>query len=329
MTLFARLRANPLQKINYLEMCFAFFAHVITFPILGILTGLICGYAVHYAIGIQQDGKKPGTRQRAFYGVVVFKIAQTWMHQTSFAFILRLFGRTELPFGYSIDFWAWFATGLIFTVDIWALSTSAKEAAERAEAAEVEESFARVREREEREAAERAEREAAERQARADRDAADRAERLELARIKAEADKAAKLAAEETARKIAEAEVEKERTRAELERKRVETEWNIAELERKRVEDEKKAAELERKRVEDERKAAEAEKKRAEAERKAEEAKNRLEREAAEKAAIDKELAEIEARRAKWRSQKAKRSGHNGHHDENKPETAQMEAIEA
>jgi hypothetical protein len=318
------IRSQPLQTINYTELVFAFVAHILTIPYIGVLTGLICGCAVHYTIQIQRDGTKPATRRQAFYGTLLFKIGQLWIHQTSFLFMFTVSGKT-LPFGWALDVWAWITTVFIFSIDVWALSVTSQEAAEAAETAEIEASTKRMEEKEAADRAAQLEREAAERQARADRDAADRAERLELARIKAEAEKTAKLAAEETARKLAEEQRKAAEVAAEVERTKVEAEQKSAELKWKREEEERNLAEQRRKEAEEARKSAEAEKKRAEAERKAEEAKNRLEREAAEKAAVDKEQAEIAERRAKWRNQKAKKSNHNGH----RPETAINQAIEA
>lgn len=313
MKLFNKLRSHPLQVINYTELLFAFVAHVVTIPYIGILTGLICGCAVHYTIQIQADGKKPATRQRAFYGTLLFKTGQLWIHQTSFLFMFTVSGKT-LPFGWALDAWAWIITVFIFSIDVWALSVTSQEAAERAEAAEVEESFARVREREE-----------AERQARADRDAADRAERLELARIKAEAKKTAQLAAEETRRKEVEEQRKIEEERRKADGIRAELEWKKVELQRKTEEDERNAAELRRKEEETERKEAERLRKLEEREEREKQAKIRAESEAAEKEARRKAEEEIEARRAKWREQKAKKTQHNGH----QPETAINEAIEA
>ena len=313
MTLFARLRQQPLQVINYTELLFAFVAHIITIPFIGVLTGLICGCAVHYTIQIQRDGSKPATRQRAFYGTLFFKTGQLWIHQTSFLFMFQVSGKT-LPFGWSLDVWAWITTVFIFAVDVWALSVTSQEAAEAAEAAEIEASFARAKEREEREAAERAERQER-----------DRLERLELARIHAEAKTTAKLAAEETARKVAEEQRKADGMKVELERIRVETEWKNAEAKRKAEEDARNAAEQRRKEEEAERKEAEAERKREERERKEQEAKIRAESEAAQKEAEDKRQAEIEAQREIWREQKRRK--HNGHQPET--ETAQIQTAEA
>jgi hypothetical protein len=231
----------------------------------------------------------------------------------------RFDGRASLPFGWSPIFWAWASVLFMAVLDLWAYYRTATKAAAAAEAADIAASLKRMEEKEAAEATRQAEREEADRKAKAERDERDRQERLELARIKAEADKAAKLAAEETARKAAEEarkakeiEVEKERIRAELERKKVEAaekaeelRRNAAEQERKRLEEQRKAEELERKRVEAERKAEEER-------RKEKEAKIRAESEAAEKAAEALRQAEIEARRAKWRNQKAKKNGNAG-----------------
>ena len=308
-----RLYTHPLQVINYTELLFALIAHIIAIPLLGVLTGLMCGCAVLYAIRIQADAGKPKTRQAAFYGVTAFKVAQLWIHQTSFLFIFQFSGKT-LPFGWPLDTWAWIITVLLFSLDIWALAVTAREANERA--AEI--------------AAEQARQDAAEREARNERERADQrkhdsAERLELARIKAEAKAAAAIAAEETARKIAETEVEKERTRAELERKKLENERNAVELARKAEEDARNLAEARRKEEEAERKDAERQRKEEERATR-EEAKKLAAQEAAERARIEAEAAAAqEALRAKWREQKAKKHTHNGH----QPETAQTEAAEA
>ncbi len=313
MKLFTTLRSKPLQIINYTELIFAAVAHIITIPYIGVLTGLICGCAVHYTIQIQADGKKPATRKRAFYGTLFFKTGQLWIHQTSFLFMFQVSGKT-LPFGWSLDVWAWITTVFIFAVDVWALSVTSQEAAEAAEAAEIEASFARAKEREEREAAERAERQER-----------DRLERLELARIHAEAKTTAKLAAEETARKIAEEQRKAAELAAELERIRVETEWKKVELQRNAEEAARNAAEARRKEEEQERKRVEAERKAEEAARKAEEARIRAESEAAQKEAEAKRQAEIEAQREIWREQKRRK--HNGHQPET--EAAQIQTAEA
>ena len=297
MKLFRQLSAHPLQVINYTELLFAFVAHVITIPYIGVLTGLICGCAVHYTIQIQQDGKKPATRQRAFWGTLCFKTGQLWIHQTSFLFMFTVSGKT-LPFGWALDTWAWITTVFIFSIDVWALSVTSQEAAERAEAAEVEESFARVQAREEADRQERA--------ARAERDAR---ERIETARIKAEAKAAAAIAHEETARKVAEEQRKADGMKVELERIRVETEWKNAEAKRKAEEDERNAAELRRKGEEAERKEAERLRKQEEREEKEKQAKIRAESEAAEKEARRKEEEEKEALRAKWRAQKQRKMG--------------------
>ncbi len=297
MKLLNKLRSHPLQVINYTELLFAFVAHVVTIPYIGVLTGLICGCAVHYTIQIQQDGKKPATRQRAFWGTLCFKTGQLWIHQTSFLFMFTVSGKT-LPFGWALDTWAWITTVFIFSIDVWALSVTSQEAAERAEAAEVEESFARVQAREEADRRERAER--AERNAR---------ERIETARIKAEAKKTAQLAAEETRRKEVEEQRKIEEERRKADGIRAELEWKKVELQRKAEEDERNAAELRRKEEEAERKEAERLRKQEEREEKEKQAKIRAESEAAQKEARRKEEEEKEALRAKWRAQKQRKTG--------------------
>lgn len=303
MKLFARLRQHPLQVINYTELIFAAVAHIITIPYIGVLTGLICACAVHYTIQIQADGKKPATRRRAFYGTLLFKIGQLWIHQTSFLFMFQVSGKT-LPFGWSLDVWAWVTTVFIFSIDVWALSVTSQEAAEKAEAIEVQESFARVREREEREAKERAERE---------RLATE--ERLAFARIQAETKLQTKLAAEETARELARKAAEVERTKLEAERTKMEMDWKSAEAERNRLEAERTAAEQRRKEEEQERKETERLRKQEEREERERQAKIRAESEEAEKAARAKAQAELEERRAKDRERKALKR-HNGSHVE-------------
>lgn len=316
------IHKKPLQIINYTELLFAFVAHTLTIPYIGILTGLICGCAVHYTIQIQQDGAKPATRRQAFYGTLLFKVGQLWIHQTSFLFMFEVSGKT-LPFGWALDTWAWITTVFIFSIDVWALSVTSQEAAERAEAAEIAESLKRMEEKEAADRAERLAREEADRQARAERDAADRTERLELARIKADAKKAAKLASEETRRKTAEEARKTAEAVAEVERTKVEAERKAAELKWKAEEDARSAVEQRRKEEEAERKEAEAEQKAAEQLREAEEAKIRLEREARDREAQQAEEQKKEAQRQIWREQKAKRKAING----NMPETAQAEAI--
>lgn len=308
MKLFAKLRQHPLQVINYTELLFAFVAHIITIPFIGILTGLICGCAVHYTIQIQADGKKPATRKQAFYGTLLFKIGQLWIHQTSFLFMFQVSGKT-LPFGWGLEIWAWVTTVFIFSIDVWALAVTSQEAAEKAEAVEIEESFARSAEREERE-----------RQARLERERLATEERLALAKINAETKERTRLAAEETARKIAEEQRKAAELAAEVERIRVETEWKKEEAARKAEEDARNIAEQRRKEEEAERKRAEAERKEEERQRKAEEAKIRAESEARERATQEKAEAEREAQRAKWREQKAKKINHR------QPEPAQTEA---
>lgn len=296
MKLFRHLYTRPLQVINYTELLFAFVAHVLTIPFIGVLTGLICGCAVHYTIQIQQDGRKPATRQRAFWGTLCFKTGQLWIHQTSFLFMFAVSGKT-LPFGWALDTWAWITTVFIFSIDVWALSVTSQEAAERADEQAQQESIDRMKERE-----------AADQQARADREAADRAERLEALRIKADAKKTAQLAAEETRRK----EVEEQRKIEEERRKsdgiRAELEWKKVELQRKAEEDARNAAEARRKEEEAERKEAERLRKLEEREEKEKQAKIRAESEAAEKEARRKAEDEIEERRAKWREQKQRKA---------------------
>lgn len=320
MKLFRQLRQHPLQVINYTELLFAFVAHVITIPFIGVLTGLICGCAVHYTIQIQADGKKPATRKQAFYGTLLFKIGQLWIHQTSFLFMFQVSGKV-LPFGWELDVWAWVTTVFIFSIDVWALSVTSQEAAEKAEAIAEEESFARVTEREEKE-----------RQARLERERLATEERLALARIHAETKERTKLAAEETARKIAEEQRKADGMKVELERIRLETEWKNAEAVRKSEEEARNLAETRRKEEESERKRVEAERKQEELEKREREAKIRAESEVAEKAAEAKRLADIEAQRAKWRIEAAKKAEKkqmkiNGHQAET--ETAQIQTAEA
>lgn len=260
-----KLPAHPLRVINYTELVFAFVAHVITIPILGVLTGLMCGCAVLYTIRIQADGSKPRTKKVAFLGTLGFKLAQLWIHQTSFLFIFTWSGKT-LPFGWPLEMWAWIITLLLFALDIWALWTTAQEAAEQVMSAELHERKAEQAEREAR-----AERE---RQAQRERDAA---ERIQLAQIRAAAKTQAKLAAEETRRK-----------EAEEQRKTEEAKWKAEEEARKLEEQRWKAEEERRNREELERKEAERLRKAEEAERK------------------QKEAAEKEAQREKWRLQKKK-----------------------
>lgn len=325
------IRNQPLQVINYTELVFAFVAHILTIPYIGILTGLICGCAVHYTIQIQQDGTKPGTRRQAFYGTLLFKIGQLWIHQTSFLFMFTVSGKT-LPFGWPLDWWAWIITVFIFAVDIWALSVTSQAAAEAAEAAEIAASVKRMEEKEAAEAARQAEREEADRKAKAERDERDRQTQIKLARIHAEADKTAKLAAEETARKAAEEQRKAAEVAAEVERKKAELEWKKVEATEKAEELRRNAAEAERKRVEEQRKAEELERKEAELQRKEEkrlrkkeDAKIRADSEAREREAQRKAEAEIEARRAKWRSDKAKKKGNVG----TQTETATNQPAEA
>lgn len=312
MKLFRQLRQHPLQTINYTELLFAFAAHVITIPFIGVLTGLICGCAVHYTIQIQADGKKPATRKQAFYGTLLFKVGQLWIHQTSFFFMFQVSGKV-LPFGWGLDVWAWVTTVFIFSIDVWALSVTSQEAAERAEAIAEEESFARVAEREEKE-----------RQARLERERLATEERLALARIHAETKERTKLAAEETARELARKAAEVERTRMEAERTAAELAWKSAEAERTRAEAERTAAEQRRKEEEQERKRLEAERKAEERERREQEAKIRAESEAKVREARAKAEAELEERRRKDRERKAaKRIGNH------QPETAQTETQNA
>jgi len=240
--------------------------------------------------------------------------------------------RASLPFGWSPIFWAWASVVFMAVLDLWAYYRTATKAAAAAEAAEIAASLKRMEEKEAREAAEREAREAADRQARADRDERDRQERLELARIKAEADKAAKLAAEETRRKEVEEKRKEVELAAETERKRLELEWKKVEDARKAEELQRKTEEEQRKRLEEQRKVEELQRKEAERARKAEEearkekeAKIRLESEAKEKEAEALRQAEIEERRAKWRSDKAKKKGNVG----TQTETATNQPAEA
>jgi DNA segregation ATPase FtsK/SpoIIIE-like protein len=264
---------HPLRVINYTELAFAFVAHVITIPILGVLTGLICGCAVLYTIRIQADAAKPRTSRAAFYGTLAFKTGQLWIHQTSFLFIFTWSGKT-LPFGWSLDSWAWITTAFIFIIDIWALYTTAQEAKEQA--AEV---IAANAHEEQQNREERAERE---RKAQRERDSQ---ERIELARIRAEHKTTAKLAAEET------------------ERKRLENERITAELKWKAEEDARKLAEAKWKAEEDARKLAEQERKETERVKKEEEQM----RKAAELEQTRREEAEKKKQREIWRLQKQNR----------------------
>lgn len=280
-----KLTAHPLRVINYTELLFAFVAHIITIPLLGVLTGLMCGCAVLYTIRIQSDGSKPNTRRAAFIGTLVFKAGQLWIHQTSFLFMFDWSSKT-LPFGWSNSAWAWFTTIFISALDIWALYVTSREANERA-ASDAE--AQRKAEQQEREA--RAERE---RQARLK---ADSDERVRLAEIRTAAKRDAKLAAEETARKI-----------AEEQRKAEEAKWKAEEAAKKLEEEKWKAEEEVRKIAEQERKDAERQRKEEERARKVAEAERmRLEQEEAEK------------RREKWRLQK--QNAKINHHQ---PETAQI-----
>jgi hypothetical protein len=295
MKLFARLRQHPLQVINYTELVFAFVAHVITIPFIGVLTGLICGCAVHYTIQIQADGEKPATRRRAFYGTLIFKIGQLWIHQTSFLFMFQVSGKT-LPFDWGLDAWAWITTVFIFSIDVWALSVTSQEAAEKAEAAEIEESKKRMAESKE-----------SDRLARLEREKLAMQERIKLAEIEAETKTKVKLAAEETRRKEAEEARKAAEVAAEVERIKVETERKLAEDARKAEENARNLAEQQRKEAEAERKEAERLRKLEEDAKKAEEAeRKRLEAE------------EKEKQREKWRQQKQ-----NKKINYRQPETAQ------
>lgn len=281
MKLFRQLRQHPLQVINYTELLFAFVAHVITIPFIGVLTGLICGCAVHYTIQIQADGEKPATRRRAFYGTLIFKIGQLWIHQTSFLFMFQVSGKT-LPFDWGLDAWAWITTVFIFSIDVWALSVTSQEAAEKAEAAEIEESKKRMAEREE-----------SDRLARLEREKLAMQERIKLAEIEAETKTKVKLAAEETRRKEAEEARKAAEVAAEVERIKVETERKLAEEARNLEEQRRKAEEGRRNREEAERKEAERLRKEEERAQKAAEAEQkRLEEEKQERL------------REKWRQQK-------------------------
>lgn len=306
MKLFRQLRQHPLQVINYTELLFAFVAHIITIPFIGVLTGLICGCAVHYTIQIQADGKKPATRKQAFYGTLLFKIGQLWIHQTSFLFMFQVSGKT-LPFGWSLDVWAWVTTVFIFAIDVWALSVTSQEAAEKAESVAEEESFARVAEREEKE-----------RLARLERERLATEERLALAKIHAETKERTRLASEETARELARKQAEVERTKLETERTKLELEWKSAEAERNAAEQKRKAEEAERTRLEQERKEAERLRKLEEQAEREREAKIRTESEAREREARARAEAELEERRRKDRERKAAKRMNN-----HQPETAQ------
>lgn len=282
-----KLPAHPLRVINYTELVFAFVAHVITIPLLGVLTGLMCGCAVLYTIRIQADGSKPRTKKVAFWGTLGFKLAQLWIHQTSFLFIFTWSGKT-LPFGWPLEMWAWIITLLLFTLDIWALWTTAQEAAEQVMSAELHERKA-----------EQAEREEKDRTARLEREKLATEERLALAKIEADRKLQAKLAAEETRRKEVEEarKIEEAKWKAEEEARKIEEQrWKAEEERRNREELERKEAERQRKEEERARKAEEADRKR-------------------------KEEEETERQREKWRLQKQNRKIN--HHQ---PELAQTEA---
>ena len=265
-------------------------------------------------LAVMQGQQSPNSQERrqAYAGAWIVRGFVICFEQM--AYQDRFDGRASLPFGWSPIFWAWASVVFMAVLDLWAYYRTATKAAAEAEAAEIAASFARAKEREEREAAERAERQER-----------DRLERLELARIHAEAKTTAKLAAEETARKVAEEQRKADGMKVELERIRVETEWKNAEAARNAAEVARNAAEARRKEEEAERKEAEAERKREERERKEQEAKIRAESEAAQKEAEDKRQAEIEAQREIWREQKRRK--HNGHQPET--ETAQIQTAEA
>lgn len=251
MNLLNHIRRQPLQVINYTELLFAFVAHLITIPIIGVLTGLICGCAVHYTIQIQRDGSKPATRQRAFWGTLVFKTGQLWIHQTSFLFMLQWSGKT-LPFGWALDTWAWITTVFLFSIDVWALAVTSQEAEERAAAEAEQESIQRAAEREE-----------ADRRARAEQAERDQRERLDLARIQADAEtRKAQAEAEARAQEVkakAEAEAEAARIRAEANARKAEAD---AEARKVEAEERMRKAEVE---VEERKRRAEERKQKAEA----------------------------------------------------------------
>lgn len=274
-------------------------------------------------LAVMQGQQSPNSQERrqAYAGAWIVRGFVICFEQM--AYQDRFDGRASLPFGWSPIFWAWASVVFMAVLDLWAYYRTATKAAAEAEAAEIAASVKRMEEKEAAERAEREAREAAERQARADREERDRQERLELARIKAEADKAAKIAHEETARKVAEEQRKADGMKVELERIRVETEWKNAEAKRKAEEDARNAAEQRRKEEEVERKAAEAERKAEEAARKAEEARIKRESDAKEKEVQRKAEEEKEALRAKWRAQKAK------HHNGSQPETETAVQAEA
>jgi len=310
-------KLTPEKGINF--VCLAITAAAPGLAIgweIGLPTGSAAALGLLAVMQGQQSANQQ-ERQQAYAGAWIIRGFVICFEQM--AYQDRFDGRASLPFGWSPIFWAWASVVFMAVLDLWAYYRTATKAAAAAEAAEIAASVKRMEEKEAAERAEREAREAADRQARADRDERDRQERLELARIKAEADKTAKLAAEETKRK----EVEEKRKEAELaaetERKRVELEWKRAEdarkaeeLQRNAAEQRRKEEEQERKRVEAERKEEERQRKAEEERQKAEEAKIRAESEAREKEAQRKAEEDREALRAKWRIQKAKKSGNAG-----------------
>jgi len=241
-------KLTPEKGINF--VCLAITAAAPGLAIgweIGLPTGAAAALGL---LAVMQGQQSPNSQERrqAYAGAWIVRGFVICFEQM--AYQDRFDGRASLPFGWSPIFWAWASVVFMAVLDLWAYYRTATKAAAEAEAAEIAASVKRMEEKEAAERAEREAREVAERQARAERDERDRQERLELARIKAEADKAAKIAHEETARKAAEEARKTAEVAAEVERKKTELEW-------KKVEESRKSAELQRKAEEDARNLAE------------------------------------------------------------------------
>lgn len=307
------MKKHPLHLVNLLEIVLAFIAHVITFKLLGVVTGLIESTIVVYSIIKQTDGKSISARNLSFKIAVGIKTAFVWLHYMAFQVYLKPVA-SDLPFTKNVENWAWYTTAILFLSGVMTMALIGKETAEKANAEQIGEDLARADKRDE----EHHQRIAAEKEA---------ARLFELEKLRLELEvknagqtEAARIAAETEKAKLS-AQVEAERIKSELKAKQLEAERIKSELDAKQREAEAKQREAEanrqellanqqRKREEERRNKEEADKKEREAEA------NRIRRENEAKAQREREerqqqearertrAAEQEARRFRWMSSK-------------------------
>lgn len=304
---------HPLQLVNLLEIVLAFIAHVITFKLLGVVTGLIESTIVVYSIIKQTDGKSISARNLSFKIAVGIKTAFVWLHYMAFQFYLKPVVN-DLPFTKNVETWAWYTTAILFLSGVMTMALIGKETAEKADAEQIAEDLARADKRDE----EHHQRVAAEKEA---------ARMFELEKLRLELEvknagltEAAKIEAEKEKARLA-AQVEAERIKSELKAKQLEAERIKSELEAKQKESEAKRREDEENRREllenQKRMQEEAKRIKEEANRKRrEDEENRIRRENEAKAQREREkrqqqeaqerarAAEQEAKRFRWMSSK-------------------------